>query len=341
MSRVRLGVIGAGMAFEPHARSLLDLAQEVEVAAVVAPSAATREKVARSHGFPVAASPDILWRDPDVEAVLILTPPHAHFALAEAAVRAGKHILIEKPLDASTRNAERLVALCEQHRLLLGVVLQHRFRESAIRLREMLDSGALGEIVSISVQVPWWRPQSYYDVPGRGSLARDGGGVLLTQAIHTIDLALSLAGPVRKVFARAVTSTVHRMETEDLVAATFVCEGGAIGSLHATTACYPGHPEQIRIMGTKGSACMEGDSLQARLLDGSSIDCGSPAALGAGADPMAFPHQQHLALLRAFLAAVRTGVPLAVDGRAALRVQHFIDAMLRSSATGREIDLAS
>lgn len=337
MSRIRIAVIGAGMAFEPHARSLQDLTQEAEVACVVARSLHAREAVQGRYGFPVVESVEQVWQDPSIKAVIILTPPNTHLELVRAAAEAGKHVLLEKPLDVSLEKARALVAVCEQKQIMLGIVLQHRFRQAAVALRQALHDGELGDLVSVSVQIPWWRPQAYYDVPGRGSRERDGGGVLLTQAIHTMDLALSLAGEVESVYAHAVTSAVHRMETEDLVAAVLRFRSGAIGSLHATTACYPGFAEQIRLIGTRGSACLEGDSLQIRLMDGTQRDMGAPTVLGGGADPMAFSHANHLELIRSFLAAVRTGSNPMPDGRDALRVQCLIQSILDSSAAGRPL----
>lgn len=341
MAKTRIAVIGAGMAFEPHARSLQELAAEVDVACVVVRSAPARDAVRSRYGFPVAESVEQVWHDSSIEAVLILTPPHTHLELARAAAEAGKHVLLEKPLDVSLDRARSLVALCEQKNVMLGVVFQHRFRHSSLALCRALQQGELGDIVSVSIQIPWWRPQSYYDVPGRGSRARDGGGVLLTQAIHTLDLALCLAGEVSSVCAHALTSAVHRMETEDLVAAVLRFESGAIGSLHATTACYPGFPEQIRLIGTKGSACLEGDALQVRLMDGTQRDMGAPSVLGGGADPMAFSHANHLELIRSFLAGVRDGVSPSPDGRDALRVQCLIESILESSAAGGPVAVAS
>lgn len=341
MSNIRIAVIGAGMAFEPHARSLQELKSEVEVACVVARSEHARDTVRNRYGFPVAESVEAVWHDPSIDAVIILTPPNTHLELARAAADAGKHVLLEKPLDVSIDRARALVAYCEQKNVMLGVVFQHRFRPASLALRQVLQQGELGDLVSVSIQIPWWRPQSYYDVPGRGSRARDGGGVLLTQAIHTIDLALSLAGEVSLVHAHAVTSAVHRMETEDLVAAVLRFSSGAVGSLHATTACYPGFPEQIRLIGTKGSACLEGDALQIRLMDGTQRDMGAPSVLGGGADPMAFSHTNHLELIRSYVAAVHAGVSPSPGGRDALRVQCLIESILESSAAGGPVPVPS
>ena len=144
-------------------------------------------------------------------------------------------------------------------------MLQHRFRPAAERLAALLAEGALGAIVGCSTTIRLWRPQAYYDEPGRGTLARDGGGVLMTQGIHTLDLMLSLAGPVAEVTGFAATTPVHRMETEDMACAAVRFASGALGVIDATTAAYPGFPERIELACTRGTASLAGAGLARRL----------------------------------------------------------------------------
>jgi UDP-N-acetyl-2-amino-2-deoxyglucuronate dehydrogenase len=220
-------------------------------------------------------------------------------------------------------------------------VLQHRFRPVSMALSEIVAEGSLGEIVGASARLSNWRPQSYYDQPGRGTKARDGGGVLLTQGIHTLDLLISLAGTPLEAVAYAVTTPVHRMETEDLVAGAVRFANGAIGTIGATTTAYPGYPNAIELIGTKGSARIEDTSLVARFHDGSDVrmEDGAPGG-GAGADPMAFPHHHHRAVLADFLDAIEGNCDPKVSGREALKVHQLIDALLRSAETGRREALA-
>ena len=199
--------------------------------------------------------------DRTVTAVAILSPPNTHLELVQRAAAAGKHILLEKPLEITTARAEELVRSAKAAGVTLGVVLQHRFRPAGERLKAIIDGGSLGTIVNCSTTIRLWRPQSYYDEPGRGVRARDGGGVLLTQGIHTLDLMLSLVGPVNEVTGYAITSPVHRMETEDMVAAAVRFANGALGVIDATTTAYPGSAERIDIVGEKGSASLAGTSL--------------------------------------------------------------------------------
>ncbi len=247
MKRHRIGIVGLGMAVTPHAKSLLDLGDRAEVVSAMSPSAARRQSFRARFPFPVADSVAAIAQDPSIGAVAILTPPNTHLEIATTLAKAGKHILLEKPLEVSTARAEALVAACRDAGITLGVVLQHRFKPAAERLAATLKAGTLGEIVNCSTTIRLWRPQSYYDEPGRGTRARDGGGVLLTQGIHTLDLMLSLAGPVVEVGGYARTTPVHRMETEDLVCAAVRFASGAVGVIDATTAAYPGSPERIEL----------------------------------------------------------------------------------------------
>lgn len=335
MSRMRIAVIGLGMASQPHAASLRDLVDRIEVAAAWSPTAARREEFGARWQMPVADDLDAILADRTIGAVMILTPPSTHLELVERAAAAGKHILLEKPLEILTSRAETLVEIAERAGVTLGVVFQNRFRPSSLALERLIAQGRLGEIVSASLRLRNWRAQSYYDEPGRGTLARDGGGVLMTQAIHPIDQLIAFAGQPAEAMAYATTTPVHRMETEDLAACALRWSGGAIGTLTATTCAYPGRPTEIEIVGTDGMAVLSDDALSVALRDGTTIEEGANAnAGGAGADPMAFHHAYHQALIADFLDAVAEGRAPKCDGKSALRSHDLIDAVLASAWAG-------
>jgi predicted dehydrogenase len=191
---IGVSVIGLGNALQPHARSLVDLANRARVVWAAASSETRLKDVADRYGFPTTTDITRAIEDPAVDAVLVLTPANAHLPIAEAAFAAGKHVFCEKPLEVSIERGEQLIAAGRRANRKLGICLQHRFRPGSQRMRAVLQSGALGEIQAATMMVPWWRPQSYYDDPGRGVLARDGGGVLMTQAIHSLDLFRWLVG---------------------------------------------------------------------------------------------------------------------------------------------------
>jgi UDP-N-acetyl-2-amino-2-deoxyglucuronate dehydrogenase len=321
----RVGLVGLGMAVTPHAKSLIDLQERVQVAYAYSPSAVRRKDFAQRFPFPQCERLETILEDRSVEAVLILTPPNTHLELVRRFVAAGKHILLEKPLEVSTALAEKLVDAAAE--IKLGVVLQHRFRPAAEALQENLPR--LGKLVSASAWIPVWRPQTYYDQPGRGTRARDGGGVLLTQGIHTLDLLLSFAGEPSDVKSFSTTTPVHRMQTEDLVCAAVRWQSGALGVVHATSAAYPGFAERIELIGTSGTAILEGAALQAQFHDGRVIELKTEAGSGGtGADPMAFPHDWHRGVLADFLDAIEHDRQPRVSGAQVLRVQRFIDSLL-------------
>jgi UDP-N-acetyl-2-amino-2-deoxyglucuronate dehydrogenase len=341
MARHRIALIGLGMAVTPHAKSLMDLEDCAEVVYAFTPSAQRRQSFAGRFPFPSADSLDRILEDRNVTIAAVLTPPNTHLEIASRLAKARKHVLLEKPLEVSTARAEQLMAACRDAKVTLGVVLQHRFKPAAERLAAILKAGELGQIVNCSTTIRLWRPQGYYDEPGRGTKARDGGGVLITQGIHTLDLMLSLAGPIVEVAAYATTTPVHRMETEDTVCAAVRFASGAIGVIDATTAAYPGGPERIDLIGTKGTASLAGTALDVRFHDGRhEMIAADPSSGGTGADPMAFPHDYHLGVWCDFLDAVETGRPPRISGEEALKVHRLIDALLAAGASGGKVKVA-
>ena len=186
MQKHRIAVIGLGMAVTPHAKSLVDLKDRVEVAAAFSPSETRRKSFGEKFAFPLSGDLGAILADKSIDCVEILTPPNTHLDLVRRAAAAGKHVLLEKPLEITTARAVDLVDACGAAGVTLGVVLQHRFRPAAQQLAALMRDGALGALVGASTSIRNWRPQSYYDQPGRGTKARDGGGVLLTQGIPSI-----------------------------------------------------------------------------------------------------------------------------------------------------------
>ncbi|MHA6641153.1 Gfo/Idh/MocA family protein [Mesorhizobium sp. A623] len=336
MSRLRVAMIGLGPAALPHAKSLVDLADRIEVRWAASRSQATADAFAGQFPFPVTTDIAAAIADPEVQAVLVLTPANAHLEIAEAALAAGKHVLVEKPLETTLARAENLVALARKTGLLLGVVLQHRFRPASLRLREILAAGAIGTVEAASLRVPWWRPQAYYDAAGRGSFARDGGGVLLSQAIHVIDLFRSLLGEVDVLASQVTTTSLHKMEAEDHVTALMRLDNGAPASLLATTAAYPGSPETMEIIGSLGTATLTGGALNIAWLDGREERVEAEGKTGSGAAIMDFPHDAHRALIADFADAVAQGRDPAVTGEEALATQRLIASIIRADPTSNQ-----
>lgn len=340
---MNIALIGLGMVAETHIRAVAAAAPSVTLAGVCGrdptKARAFAERVSSILGTVPRVYRDVaeVAADPSVDGVIVATPPNARAHVIGPLATASKAILMEKPIERSFAAARDIVAMCEAAGVPHGVVFQHRARESTRRLAKMLQDDALGTIGMAEIAVPWWRDQAYYDAPGRGTYARDGGGVLISQAIHTLDLALSLLGPVTTVQAMIRTTTLHQMEAEDFATAGLTFASGAVGSLVASTARFPGGTESITLHGSKGSAVLISGQLQVSWRDGRCETFGTAGGTGGGADPMAFTHAWHQAVIMDFAEALQTGRRPMADGQCALQVHALIDAIALSSREGRRI----
>lgn len=331
--RMGMALVGLGAASQPHLRSLQDLAERIDLRYAVTRHPHPDRIRPYTGPVRVISALDEALRDPQVQAVIVATPPATHLAICQQCFAAGKHVLLEKPLELDLQRSAQLVEAAQQSGLHLGVVLQHRFREASVVLQQLLTQGRLGEVQAASVRVPWWRSQAYYNELGRGTLARDGGGVLLTQAIHTLNLFQALVG-VQSVKAATVRQTrLHQMETEDHVSALLVLGNGAPGDLMATTAMYPGYPETIEVIGTLGSARLSGASLEVNFLTQETLTVTSEGGTGSGANMMDFSHQPHKDLLTDFIDAIASNRPPRVTGADALSTHALIDELLRMGSS--------
>ena len=333
----RVALIGLGMVAGTHVEAI-ETSDRVSLEAVCGRDAQKARVFAQGLSRPprVFASPNEIE---DVDFAILATPPDAREEIVATLVEWGIPILMEKPVERTLEAATRLIEICEQANVPLGIVLQHRFRPAAIELRRRLTE--LGTIAAVEIAVPWWRPQSYYDAPGRGTYARDGGGVLINQAIHTLDLALTFMPPVARVTATLRTTTQHDMEAEDFATLALDFADGAVGHVVATTAAYPGATETIVLHGTNGSARLVGNALTLAFHDGREEafgeSGGTGGGTGGGADPMAFTSDWHRAVIEDFADALEENRPPAITGRDALAVHRLIDAATRSSREGRAL----
>jgi len=337
--RLGLAVIGVGMAAKPHALALNDLRDQIDVRGVYARTKHSVSSFCDTHNFPAADDIEALASDPSVDAVLLITPPNVRADLVSLFAGHGKHILSEKPLERTADAAQSIVDTCAKANVSLGVVFQTRFRAASEALAKLVAQGTLGQIRMVRADVPWWRDQSYYDEPGRGTYARDGGGVLISQAIHTLDLMLSLTGPVASVQAICATTPFHQMEAEDFTAGALTFENGAVGSIFASTASFPGDTESLTFECDKASALLKSGVLTVHWRDGRIETFGEEASTGGGADPMAFPYDWHKSLIEDFAQSIQDGQPPRITGAQAMSVHTLISAIETSSRTGRRVTL--
>ena len=337
---MKVALIGLGMVSGTYADAIAN-SPHVSLGPVFARSGEGRRAFLEAHaglGGTEAGSVEEIAGDDSVDFAIVTTPPNARAGIVDVLSRAGKPILMEKPVERTFAAATSLVEVCEARGVPLGIMLQHRARPVAADLRGVMER--LGALQAVEVNVPWWRPQAYYDEPGRGSYERDGGGVLISQAIHTLDLMLTLTGPVRAVTAMCATTGFHDMEAEDFVVAGLEFAQGAVGQLFATTASFPGTGETITLHGANGSARLEAGALHLHWQDGGSETLGEVASSGAGADPMAFTSDWHRFVIEDFAEAVSQGRAPLIPGRSALDVHALIGALERSGREGQRIVLS-
>ena len=334
-------LIGMGMVAQTHVLALRDNTAGVRLATVLGRDSARTAEFAKvasvTTGQPVVATTDLaqaLATNPDM--AILITPPNARRDYATALAQAGIPTLMEKPIERTLEAARGIVDTYAQARVPLGLCFQHRARSAAQTLKAQLTSGALGDIIDVDIRVPWWRDQAYYDAPGRGSYDRDGGGVMINQAIHTLDLALWLAGPVTCLQAQMRTSPLHVMEAEDIASALLTFHSGATGVLNASTAAYPGGAESIGLTTSRAQVLLQGDTLHIDWHGGRQDHIAPDAATGTGggADPMAFSHAWHQSVIEDFVNSIRNNTtPLAPPDQA-LHVHAVIHAMEQAARDG-------
>lgn len=333
------------MVSKTHLLAIADLSDVLTLSGVYSRSEASRNALAAEaeqicgYSGTVYQSIDEICADAAVDFAIVLTPPNARLEITEELSATGKAILMEKPVERTASAAAEIVDVCEKADVALGIVFQHRVRAASEKLLELINEGKLGGLVLAEASVPWWRDQSYYDEPGRGTYARDGGGVLISQAIHTMDLLLSLTGPVSEVMAMAHTTPLHNMESEDYVTASLRFENGAVGALMASTAHYPGDAESITLHFEKAVAHLQSGVLKVQWRDGREEVFGETATTGGGADPMAFTHDWHKEIINDFVEALKDDRPPLVTGRTALKVHQLIEAIVASSNDKRAVAL--
>jgi UDP-N-acetyl-2-amino-2-deoxyglucuronate dehydrogenase len=282
----------------------------------------------------------------DVDVVAVLVPSGLHASIGTRAAEAGKHVLVEKPIDVTLEAADRLIGTARRAGVKLGVISQHRFDPGMRQLREAVDSGRLGRLVLGDAIVKWYRTQQYYDSGDwRGTWALDGGGCLINQGIHSVDLLRWIMGPVERVFARCATAA-HRIEVEDVALGLLRFANGALGVLEASTAVYPGMAERLEVTGTEGTMVVEAGQLTLCELRQGRDDPDYGRKLGrtdatgtAGSASPAIGSDAHRAQLADFVAAIDEDRDPLVDGEQGRNALELVLAVYESARSGREVEL--
>jgi UDP-N-acetyl-2-amino-2-deoxyglucuronate dehydrogenase len=342
-------IVGCGMIARFHGRALAEV-PGARLVALVSRRADNAKALAENLGLDCAISTDL---DPvlsrrDVDVVIVTTPSGAHLEPAVAAAEAGKHVVVEKPLEITLERCDRIIAACDRHGVKLCTIFPSRFGDTNQALKAALDAGRFGRLTLGETTCKWWRPQSYYDQGGwKGTQALDGGGALMNQAIHNVDLLSWMMGPVTHISGFTATLAHERIEVEDTAVACLRFANGALGIIEATTSVHPGLPKTIAIHGDRGTVVIEQDDLlrwdfspeipEDRLLKERFGQ--KSGATGGSSNPAAISHIGHARQLADFVRAIETGTPPAVDGREGRKAVEIILAIYRSAQTGTTVEL--
>jgi UDP-N-acetyl-2-amino-2-deoxyglucuronate dehydrogenase len=340
---MHIGLIGGGNITETHARAARAI-PGVEISAIHGSSAENIARLCREYGGTPYQSFDAFLKHRPMDLVIIGSPSGLHAEQGIAAARCGLHVLAEKPIEISTARADALIAAAKQSGVQLGVIFQDRTRPHIRQMKNWLDQGLLGKVLFVDARVKWYRPPEYYaNSRWRGTLALDGGGALINQGVHTVDLLLWLLGDVVRLQARTAT-LLHRIEAEDTAVATLEFASGALGIFHATTAAYPGYPRRVEISGSQGTVILEHDRIVAADLRDTPAAGAISASLAGLTDSIKDENQSassatvsdfrgHQAVLEDFLTAIQQHRAPACDGLEGRRSLALVEGIYRAAKT--------
>lgn len=339
---IGFGIVGSGMISGFHARAIQGTAG-ARLVGFAARSADKAAALAEKHGAPFSTgSVDELVNHPDVQVVCVCTPSGVHLEPSLAAINAGRHLVVEKPVEVTTERVDRVIAAAEAKGVLLASIFQGRFGAGATTVKAALDAGRFGRMVIANASVKWFRSDAYYN-GWKGVFKLDGGGAVMNQAIHGVDLLQWFVGMPVEVIAYKANRVHTRIESEDTACALLRFADGAMGTFEATTATWPGWSRRIELCGEHGAVALEDDRItkwdfKEALPGDDAIREGSENALGSGAgDPGAISLEGHLRQFGNVVSAIRSSEPLAVDGREGRKAVSFVEAIYESANAGKPV----
>lgn len=323
MKNVNYAILGCGSIAKTHIRALAQV-QNAKLYAVCDKSPERVQAAAEQTGAIPYTDMDEMLADKEVDAVIILTASGMHADMGMRAANAGKHVIVEKPIDISVEKVRRLIEICDKNGVTLSCIFQHRYDEDTIALKKAVEEGRLGRIDAGCCHTKWYRGQAYYDeVDWRGTKKYDGGGALMNQGIHQLDYFQYVMGEVDEVFAYCATRAHERIDVEDLCMATLKFKNGALGILEASTVATPGFYTRIDINGSKGTVILQNNTIQQWKVEGEEERQGT------------FTELPHRLQLQEITDSILAGRPSLVNGREAVKVLCLVEAIYRSAESGR------
>ena len=341
------GIVGCGMIANFHAKAIADI-EGAELVACFNRTAEKAEKLSAEFGGKVYTDLEEMLAHPGLDIVTICSPSGAHMEPCVAAAKSGKHVIVEKPLDVTVDRCDQMIAACDAAGVKLATIFPSRFHQSSKLMKQAVESGRFGKLALGDAYVKWFRTQEYYDSGAwRGTWELDGGGALMNQAIHSVDLLLWLMGPAVEVSAHTATLAHERIEVEDVCTATVKFASGALGVIEATTAGFPGSLKKIELTGSTGTAILEEeDIIKWEFAETAPEDeklreemQGKTMTGGGAADPAAIGHHAHAELFRDFLDAIQEDRAPAIDGSEGRKSVELILAIYESAKTGQPVKI--
>ncbi len=336
---MRVGLIGTGAIANLHARAYKNIGYTLRACTDVDPAAGQR--FAEATGAEFFASYEDVCRHPEVDFVDVCTFPDFRLQPLEICAAHGKHIQVQKPISTTVATARQMIETARKAGVLLAVVSQHRFDDSCRFLAQAIPAGRLGKLLQCDAYVKWHRSDAYYSRPIKGSWKVEGGGALINQAIHQVDVLRWLVGPVREVFGTWQLGAAHKIESEDVVTAMLTYANGATGVIQASTAFWPGYPERVELHGTKGTAIITGDRLTTWDVQD---DAGEPAPLAlkvesGASDPMAISIEPFERQFRGLGDAIKNGGRPPITGEDGLQALAVVEAIYNSCRSGQKVEV--
>jgi len=345
MKTWNFGIIGAGLIADFHARAIGDI-PNAKLIGCCDKIKERAEKLAEKYGVSAFESYEALLKSDEIDIVTIATPSGFHAEPTIAAAEAGKHVICEKPLEITL---ERIDAMTEAHKksgTRLGGIFPYRFNDSQEILREAINSGRFGVISYAGIYVPWWRTDEYYKDSWHGTWKLDGGGALMNQSIHMVDMLCDIMPPIESLQAFTDKLGHPQIETEDTAVAVLHYTNGALGVIYGTTASWPGQFRRFEITGTKGTVIQVENSFTVwQFADETPEDeevrkkFGQIEGGGGVADPAAITHDNHTRNFRAFLDALESGGDFWIDGQEARKAVEVILAIYKSAKEQKPVKL--
>jgi len=339
---IHIGILGGGNISQTHARAARAI-KGVEIAAIYGQNPEKAARLGHLYGGAVYTDLQRFIEHQPMTLVLIGSPSGLHAEQGILSAQRGLHVLVEKPIDITTARADALIDECDRAGVRLGVFFQDRVKPHLCKVKEMMTANRLGQPILVSARVRWHRPPAYYaQSRWRGTWSLDGGGALMNQGVHTVDLLLWLMGDVRRVYGKAVTA-LHRIEAEDTVVATLEFANGAIGTLEATTAAYPGYSRRVELTGSEGTILIDQDRVigaDLRTPTDEFIDSVEESNASARS-PVVADVSGHRMILEDFLRAIENNSKPCCDGREARRSVRVVQAIYESSRTGLPVTLTT